>query len=50
MEIEAGPFRRVIPLGTDVVAERAKASYEDGVLRIELPLAGQVTTKVPIDG
>jgi HSP20 family protein len=49
VEIEAGPFRRVISLGTDVVAERAKASYEDGILRIELPLAGQVTTKVPID-
>jgi HSP20 family protein len=49
VEIEAGPFRRVIALGTDVVAEQAKASYEDGILRIELPLAGQVTTKVPID-
>jgi HSP20 family protein len=49
VEIEAGPFRRVIPLGTDVIAEQAKASYEDGILRIELPLAGQVTTRVPID-
>jgi HSP20 family protein len=49
VEIEAGPFRRVIALGTDVIAEDAKASYEDGILRIELPLAGQVTTRVPID-
>jgi HSP20 family protein len=49
VEIEAGPFRRVIALGTDVIAEQAKASYEDGILRIELPLAGQVTTRVPID-
>jgi HSP20 family protein len=48
VEIEAGPFRRVIALGADVIAEQAKASYEDGILRIELPLAGQVTTRVPI--
>ena len=49
VEIEAGSFRRVVALGTDVVAERARASYEDGILRIELPLAGQVTRRVPID-
>jgi len=49
VEIEAGPFRRVVELGTDVVAERARASYEDGILRVELPLAGQVTRRVPID-
>ena len=39
VEIERGAFRRVIELGRDVVAEQAKASYEDGMLRIELPLA-----------
>lgn len=49
VEIEAGPFRRVVELGADVVAERAKASYEDGILKVELPLAGQVTRRVPID-
>ena len=49
VEIEAGPFRRVVELGVDVVAERARASYEDGVLRVELPLAGQVARRVPID-
>jgi HSP20 family protein len=49
VEIEAGPFRRRVELGTDVVAERAKASYDDGILRVELPLAGQVTRRVPID-
>jgi len=49
VEIEAGPFRRVVELGTDVVAERARASYEDGILRVELPLAGQVTRRVPIE-
>jgi HSP20 family protein len=49
VEIEAGPFRRVVELGTDVVADRARASYDDGVLRVELPLAGQVTRRVPIE-
>lgn len=49
VEIEAGPFRRVVELGADVVAERARADYEDGVLRIELPLAGRVARRVPID-
>jgi HSP20 family protein len=49
VEIEAGPFRRVVELGTGVVAESARASYEDGILRVELPLSGQVTTRVPID-
>jgi HSP20 family protein len=49
LEIEAGPFRRVVELGVDVVAERARASYDDGILRIELPLAGQVTRRVPIE-
>ena len=49
VEIEAGPFRRVVELGADVVAERARASYEDGILRVELPLAGQVTRRVPIE-
>ena len=38
VEIPAGPFRRVVELSADVVAERAQATYEDGVLRVELPL------------
>jgi HSP20 family protein len=49
VEIEAGPFRRVVELGVDVVAEAARASYEDGILRVELPLAGHVTRRVPIE-
>lgn len=50
MEIEAGPFRRVVELGADVMAQSAQASYEDGILRVELPLrATQVTTRVPIE-
>jgi len=39
LEIDFGPFRRVIPLGADVVADQARATYTDGILRIELPLA-----------
>jgi HSP20 family protein len=38
LEIEAGAFRRVVELGAEVVAEEARATYEDGILRIELPL------------
>jgi len=39
VEIEHGPFRRVVQLGADVRAEEAKAVYEDGLLCVELPLA-----------
>jgi HSP20 family protein len=51
IEIEYGPFRRVIALGADVVADDARAVYEDGVLRVELPLAqpGGTSRKVPIE-
>jgi HSP20 family protein len=40
VEIERGPFRRVVELGVEVRPEDAKASYEDGMLRVELPLVG----------
>jgi HSP20 family protein len=39
LEIEHGPFRRTIALGADVIAEQARATYQDGILRVELPLA-----------
>jgi HSP20 family protein len=39
IEIEHGRFRRTVELGADVVAEQARASYEDGVLVVEVPLA-----------
>jgi HSP20 family protein len=42
VEIERGQFRRVIELAADVEAEQAKASYEDGILRVELPLVRRV--------
>jgi HSP20 family protein len=40
VEIERGHFRRVVELGVEVDPEAARASYEDGMLRIELPLSG----------
>jgi HSP20 family protein len=51
IEIESGPFRREIQLGVEVVAEEARATYEDGILWVEVPLAtpGQ-GRQVPIDG
>ena len=39
IEIERGSFRRMIELGADVQADAVKARYEDGMLRVELPLA-----------
>src|SRR3954471_8052342 len=38
IEIEHGPFRRAVQLGADVVADQARATYTDGLLRVELPL------------
>ena len=38
IEIETGPFRRTVQLGADVVADQARATYTDGLLRVELPL------------
>jgi HSP20 family protein len=39
IEIEHGPFRRIVELGAEVVADEARASYEDGMLEVEIPLA-----------
>lgn len=50
IEIPSGPFRRIVELQVEVDAERASATYEDGVLRIELPLRDPSATsrRVPI--
>ncbi len=50
VEIPSGPFRRVVELQADVDADRAKATYEDGILRIDLPLRDPADTarRVPI--
>jgi HSP20 family protein len=51
IEIPSGQFRRVVELQVEVDAERAGATYEEGILRIELPLRspGEITRRVPID-
>jgi len=50
VEIEHGPFRRVVELGADVDAERASANYDDGVLRVEIPLVVEERSlRVPIE-
>ena len=51
LEIEHGPFRRVVALGADVDADAADAKYEDGILTVELPLARPAGARsVPIRG
>jgi HSP20 family protein len=52
IEIAHGPFRRVVELGADVEAEKAAASYEDGILRVEIPLVQHedATRRIPIEG
>jgi HSP20 family protein len=51
IEIAHGPFRRIVELGADVEADRATATYEDGILRIEIPLVQQADEgrRIPIE-
>jgi HSP20 family protein len=51
IEIEHGPFRRLVELGADVIPEEAKASYEDGILEVQVPLARrqEIARRVPIE-
>jgi len=50
VEIPSGPFRRVVELQVEIDPQKATASYEDGVLRIDLPLRdpAETTRQVPI--
>jgi HSP20 family protein len=51
LEIEHGPFRRAVALGADVDADAAVATYEDGILTVELPLKRPAQPRsVPIRG
>ena len=51
IEIPSGQFRRVVELQVEVDPDSASATYEEGILRIELPLRDPETTtrRVPID-
>jgi len=51
IEIANGPFRRAVELGADVVADQARASYDDGMLVVEVPLARREhgARRVPIE-
>jgi HSP20 family protein len=51
VEIERGPFKRVVELGADIRADQAKARYQDGMLLIELPLTSSESRSpaVPIE-
>ena len=51
IEIENGPFRRTVQLGAEVVSDQARATYHDGILRVELPLAqpDARTRSVPVE-
>ena len=49
LEVQHGPFHRVIGLGADVDPDAAKATYEDGVLTVELPIVAPAGSRtVPI--
>ena len=52
IEIEHGPFRRAVELPADVAADQAAASYDDGILRVEIPLLRHEPQRrlVPIEG
>src|SRR5262245_10159426 len=50
VELPSGPFRRIVELSVDVEAEDAQATYEDGILRVELPIRVQEGARqVPIE-
>ena len=36
-EISSGFFRRIIPLPVEVAGEKAKANYEEGILKVIIP-------------
>jgi HSP20 family protein len=48
VEIERGAFRRAITLATDVRADQAAAQYEDGMLRVEVPLVQRPPHSRPV--
>jgi HSP20 family protein len=50
VELPSGAFKRLVELSTDVIADEAQATYEDGILRVELPVRVQQSPRqVPIE-
>ena len=51
VEIPTGTFRRAVELGVDIDSNRARATFEDGLLRVELPikLPDPTARRVPIE-
>jgi HSP20 family protein len=50
VELPSGPFRRIVELSVDVSPEEAQATYEDGILRVELPIrVADAARQVPIE-
>jgi HSP20 family protein len=50
VELPSGPFRRIVEFSVDVQADQAQATYEDGILRVELPVRAQPgAQQVPIE-
>jgi len=51
VEIPTGSFRRAIELGVDVDADSARATFADGLLKVELPvkLPESTARQVPIE-
>ena len=51
VEIERGVFRRIVELAAEVESDAASARYENGMLRIELPLLQRTAPphEVPIE-
>jgi len=51
VEIPTGSFRRAVELGVDIDPDAARAAFEDGLLRVELPIRLPEATSrtVPIE-
>jgi HSP20 family protein len=48
IEIEYGPFERLIRLPDDVDLSHAEARYERGLLRIQIPIAARTKAAEPV--
>lgn len=48
IEIEYGPFERLVQLPGDVDLARAKARYDQGLLTIEFPIAAKTEAPQPV--